>query len=39
MRSVITSEKMFRTFGWRPRTTLEDGLRQTAEWFRLNAKP
>lgn len=39
MRSVITSEKMFRTFGWRPRTTLEDGLRQTAEWFRLHTKP
>ncbi len=38
MRSVITSEKMFRTFGWRPRTTLEDGLRQTADWFRRHTK-
>jgi len=34
MRSVITSEKMFRVFGWHPSVTLEDGLRRTAEWFR-----
>jgi UDP-glucose 4-epimerase len=34
LRSVITSEKMYRTFGWRPMTSLEEGLRVTAEWFR-----
>lgn len=39
LRSVITSEKMFRTFGWRPRTTLDEGLKLTADWFRLNTRP
>lgn len=34
LRSVITSEKMYRTFGWRPMTSMEEGLRMTAEWFR-----
>ncbi|MEK6651101.1 MAG: NAD-dependent epimerase/dehydratase family protein [Bacteroidota bacterium] len=37
MRSVITSEKMYRTFGWRPMTSLEEGLRVTAEWFRTQS--
>lgn len=38
MRSVITSEKLFRAVGWRPMTTFEDGLRLTAEWFRSHHK-
>jgi UDP-glucose 4-epimerase len=33
-RSVITAEKMYRTFGWRPMVRLEDGLAVTAEWFK-----
>lgn len=37
-RSVITSEKMFRAFGWRPRTSLDDGLRLTADWFRTQPR-
>lgn len=37
MRSVITSEKMYRAFGWRPMTSLEEGLRVTAEWFRTQS--
>jgi UDP-glucose 4-epimerase len=38
MRSVITSEKLYRTVGWRPMTTFEDGLRMTAEWFKAHFK-
>lgn len=34
MRSVITSDKLFNRFGWRPSTTLEDGLRETVEFFK-----
>ena len=26
----------FRQIGWRPTTSLEDGIRQTVEWYRLN---
>lgn len=33
-RSVITSEKMYRTFGWRPTMQLEEGLAATAIWFK-----
>ena len=33
-RSVITSEKMFRTFGWRPMMGLDQGLAKTAAWFK-----
>ncbi len=33
-RSVITSEKLFRTFGWRPMVPLDEGLALTAKWFR-----
>jgi len=33
-RSVITSEKMYRTFSWRPMIRLDEGLAQTADWFK-----
>jgi UDP-glucose 4-epimerase len=33
-RSVISSEKLFRAFGWRPAVRIEDGLKETAEFFR-----
>jgi UDP-glucose 4-epimerase len=40
MRSVITSDKLFKKFNWRPSTTLETGLSQTVNFFkeRVNAK-
>ncbi len=34
MRSVITSEKLFKKFGWKPSTTLEEGLHETVEFFK-----
>ena len=34
LRSVITSDKLFNKFGWRPSTKLEDGLKQTVDFFR-----
>jgi len=34
MRSVITSEKIFKKFNWKPSTNLEEGLRKTVEFFR-----
>jgi len=33
-RSVISPDRLFRTFGWRPGVGLEDGLKETAEYFR-----
>lgn len=36
VRSVITSNKLFNKFGWRPSTKLEDGLKATVEFFRNN---
>lgn len=36
MRSVITSEKLFKKFGWKPSTTLDEGLRLTVDFFRNN---
>lgn len=36
LRSVITSDKLFTKFGWRPSTKLEDGLKATVEFFRNN---
>ncbi len=36
MRSVITSEKLFKKFGWKPSTVLEDGLKLTVEFFKEN---
>ena len=34
MRSVITSEKLFKKFGWKPSTKLEEGLQKTVEFFK-----
>ena len=36
LRSVITSDKLFNKFGWRPSTKLEDGLKATVDFFRNN---
>jgi UDP-glucose 4-epimerase len=34
MRSVITSDKIFNKFHWRPATKLEEGLKQTVNFFK-----
>jgi len=34
MRSVITSDKIFKKFNWRPSTPLNEGLKKTVEYFR-----
>jgi UDP-glucose 4-epimerase len=36
LRSVITSDKLFNKFGWRPSTKLEDGLKVTVDFFKDN---
>jgi len=36
MRSVITSEKLFKKFGWKPSTNLDEGLKLTIDFFRNN---
>ncbi|MCS7053446.1 MAG: NAD-dependent epimerase/dehydratase family protein [Ignavibacterium sp.] len=36
MRSVITSEKLFKKFGWKPSTSLDEGLKLTVDFFRNN---
>ncbi|MDO8550833.1 MAG: NAD-dependent epimerase/dehydratase family protein [Ignavibacteria bacterium] len=36
MRSVITSEKLFKKFNWKPSTTLDEGLKPTVEFFKKN---
>jgi len=36
LRSVITSEKLFKTFGWKPSTKMDEGLRSTVEFFKTN---
>lgn len=33
-RSVITSEKLFKKFGWKPSTTLKEGLKQTIDYYK-----
>ena len=38
MRSVITSEKLFKKFGWKPSTILEEGLQKTADFFKNQLK-
>lgn len=37
MRSVITSEKLFKKFGWKPSTRLEDGLKETIDYYKVLA--
>jgi UDP-glucose 4-epimerase len=34
MRSVITSDKIFAKFKWRPTTKLEEGLKNTVNFFK-----
>lgn len=34
MRSVITSEKLFNKFGWKPTTSLKEGMEETVKFFR-----
>lgn len=34
LRSVITSDKMMKKFGWKPSTKFEDGLVKTVEFFK-----
>ena len=36
LRSVITSNKLFNKFGWKPSTKLEDGLKNTVDFFKKN---
>ena len=38
MRSVITSDKLFNTFNWKPSTTLQEGLQKTVDFFRSSIK-
>ncbi len=34
MRSVITSQKLYEKFNWKPSTKLNDGLKETVEFFK-----
>ena len=34
MRSVITSEKLYNNFNWKPASTIKEGLEKTVEYFR-----
>jgi UDP-glucose 4-epimerase len=36
MRSVITSEKLFNKFNWKPTTKLADGLKETVDFFKIS---
>ncbi|MGB5893036.1 MAG: NAD-dependent epimerase/dehydratase family protein, partial [Ignavibacteriaceae bacterium] len=36
MRSVITSQKLFDKFNWKPSTKLIDGLKESADFFKIN---
>jgi len=38
MRSVITSDKLYNTFKWRPSTSLQEGLQKTVNFFRSSLK-
>ncbi len=37
-RYALNCEKIERELGWRPTISLDDGLRQTIEWYRTNTK-
>ncbi|MDR3666479.1 MAG: NAD-dependent epimerase/dehydratase family protein [Ignavibacteriaceae bacterium] len=39
MRSVITSDKIFAKFNWRPTTKLEEGLKNTVNFFKERMEP
>jgi UDP-glucose 4-epimerase len=39
MRSVISSEKLFKKFNWKPSTPLNEGLQKTVEYFKQQLKP
>ena len=34
LRSVISSEKMFKKFNWKPSTSLDEGLKETVDFFK-----
>jgi UDP-glucose 4-epimerase len=38
MRSVITSDKLYDKFNWKPATSIKEGLIKTVEYFRENFK-
>lgn len=38
MRSVITSDKLFKKFNWRPSATIAEGLQETVEYFKEQIK-
>jgi nucleoside-diphosphate-sugar epimerase len=37
-RRCLDTSRAFAEFGWRSKTTLLDGLRETLDWFKANAK-